>query len=175
MNDVRADEIESNQDDKRILLLRRRDDGQRDDDGTDRHGHAGDGHGNGHGPSGMPTGASMPTGTSWMMVPRCTITMEKCTGGMKMTCTCDDEMSAAMMQNLCTMMAGGMCSCCMMMNGMMVCCCNLTMGMCKCEMTDDGVCITCTSGDAEVLRDDPGLLRLHDGHDEGRLHLLHHA
>jgi len=24
----------------------------------------------------------------------------------------------------------------------------------------------------EVLRDDSGLLRLHDGHDEGRLHLL---
>ena len=48
-----------------------------------------------------------------------------------------------------------------MMNGMMVCCCNLTMGMCKCEMTEDGVCITCTSGDSQVLRDDPGLLRLH--------------
>ena len=64
------------------------------------------------------------------------------------------------MQNLCTMMAGGMCSCCMMMNGMMVCCCNLTMGMCKCEMTEDGCCITCTSGE-RLLRDDPGLLRLH--------------
>jgi hypothetical protein len=37
----------------------------------------------------------------------------------------------------------------MMMNGMMVCCCNLTMGMCKCEMTKDGVCMTCTSGDAK--------------------------
>ena len=34
-----------------------------------------------------------------------------------------------------------------MMNGMMVCCCNLTMGMCKCEMTEDGLRITCTSGD----------------------------
>jgi len=42
-----------------------------------------------------------------------------------------------------------MCSCCMMMNGMMICCCNLTMGMCKCEMTKDGVCLTCTSGDAK--------------------------
>ena len=58
-----------------------------------------------------------------------------------------------------------------MMNGMMVCCCNLTMGMCKCEMTKDGVCITCTSGD-QVLRDDPGLLRLHGLHAQGRLHLL---
>ena len=43
--------------------------------------------------------------------------------------------------------AGGLCSCCCMMNGMMVCCCNLTMAMCKCEPTDDGVCLTCTSGD----------------------------
>jgi hypothetical protein len=34
-----------------------------------------------------------------------------------------------------------------MMNGMVVCTCNLTMGMCQCEMTKDGVKITCTSGD----------------------------
>jgi hypothetical protein len=34
-----------------------------------------------------------------------------------------------------------------MMNGMVVCTCNLTMGMCKCEMTKDGCCVTCTSGD----------------------------
>ena len=73
------------------------------------------------------------------MVPRCTFKMEKCTGGMKITCTCDDQMACSMMQNLCTMLAGGMCSCCMMMNGMVVCTCNLTMGMCKCEMTDTGV------------------------------------
>ncbi len=106
----------------------------------------------GMGTAGMstPMGATgaMPT-ANWMMVPRCTIKMEKCTGGMKMTCTCDDAMACSMMQNLCTMLAGGMCSCCMMMNGMMVCCCNLTMGMCKCETTSKGVSITCTSGDAK--------------------------
>ena len=28
------------------------------------------------------------------MVPRCTIRMEKCSGGMKMVCTCDDEVAA---------------------------------------------------------------------------------
>src|SRR4051794_7760919 len=59
---------------------------------------------------GAPT--SMPAGSNMMMVPRCTIKMEKCTGGMKITCTCDDTMSCAMMQNLCMMLAGGMCSCC---------------------------------------------------------------
>src|ERR1039457_1030220 len=88
------------------------------------------------GPAGMmgSTG-TMPAGMNMMMMPRCKMTFEKCAGGMKITCVCDDKVSAGMLQNLCTMMAGGMCSCCMMMNGMMVCCCNMTMGMCKCEMT----------------------------------------
>ena len=88
-----------------------------------------------------------PAGMNMTMVPRCTMTFEKCAGGMKIMCVCDDKVSAGMLQNLCTMMAGGMCSCAMMMNGMMACCCNLMMGMCKCEPTDMGVCITCTSGD----------------------------
>ena len=60
----------------------------------------------------------------------------------------------------------------MMMNGMMVCCCNLTMGMCKCEMTDKGVLHHLHQRRQGLLRDDPGLLRLHGHHDEGRLHLL---
>ncbi|WP_406694439.1 hypothetical protein V5E97_25525 [Singulisphaera sp. Ch08] len=95
----------------------------------------------------MGSPSAMPTGMNMMMVPRCTIKMEKCPGGMKITCSCDDKMACSMMQSLCTMLAGGMVSCCMMMNGMMVCSCNLMMGMCKCEMTEDGCCITCTSGD----------------------------
>jgi len=52
-----------------------------------------------------------------------------------------------MMQNLCSALVGGMCSYCVLMNGMMICTCNLTMGMCKCDMTKDGMSITCTSGD----------------------------
>src|SRR4051794_37662891 len=84
---------------------------------------------------------------SYLMVPRCVVKCEKVQGGMKVTCTSDDKVSASMMQNLCTMLAGGMCSCCMMMNGMMVCCCNLMMGMCHCEMAEHGVVFTCTSGD----------------------------
>jgi hypothetical protein len=94
---------------------------------------------------GGPTGAM--TAPGYVMVPRCTLKYEKCTGGMKIYCTCDDKTACSMMQNLCTMLAGGMCSCTMMMNGMTVCTCNFTMGMCKCEMTEHGVCITCTSGD----------------------------
>ena len=105
-------------------------------------------------PGSMPTSMQGPMGgqnpaASCLMVPRCTMKVEKCQGGMKMTCMCEDKTACEMVQSLCRMLAGGMCSCCMMMNGMMVCCCNLTMGMCKCEMTKDGVCITCTSGDAK--------------------------
>jgi hypothetical protein len=86
---------------------------------------------------------------SAMMVPRCTFKVEKCTGGFKIYCSCDDKMATSMVQNLCTMLAGGMCSCCCMINGMTVCHCYLTMGMCKYEMTEDGCCITCTSGDTK--------------------------
>jgi len=93
--------------------------------------------------------AGMAPMTNWMMVPRCTFKVEKCTGGFRMTCSCDDKLAVSMVQNLCTMLAGGMCSCCLMLNGMMVCCYNLTMGMCRCEMTDQGMCLTCTSGDQQ--------------------------
>jgi len=82
-----------------------------------------------------------------LMVPRCTVKMERCTGGLTITCTAEDVTARTMMQNLCKMMAGGMCSVACMCNGMMVCCCNLTMGLCKCEMTKEGCKITCTSGD----------------------------
>lgn len=98
---------------------------------------------------GMTGPSNMPAGMNWMMVPRCTFKMEKCTGGMKINCWCEDKLATSMLQNLCTMLAGGMCTCCMTMNGMMVCCCNLTMGLCKCDMTKEGVCVTCTSGDAK--------------------------
>ena len=93
------------------------------------------------------TTTAMPHVMNWLMVPRCTLKMEKCSGGMKIVCSCEDKMACSMMQNLCKMNLFGMCSCCMMMNGMMVCTCNRTMGMCKCDMTKDGVTITCTSGD----------------------------
>src|SRR5262249_2639353 len=93
----------------------------------------------GMGTMGMPSAGA--TGMNMMMVPRCTITMEKCTGGMKIVCSTEDKVSAGMMQNLCTMLAGGMCSCCMMVNGMVACCCNMVMGMCQCEMTKDGCTI----------------------------------
>jgi hypothetical protein len=96
---------------------------------------------------GAPT--TVPPSTNWLMVPKCTFKVERCNGGMKITCSCDDKMACSMVQNLCTMLAGGMCTCCCMLNGMCVCTCNFTMGLCKCDNTKDGFCLTCTSGDAK--------------------------
>jgi hypothetical protein len=96
--------------------------------------------------AGMP--GTIPMAPGAMMIPRCGLRFEKCTGGMKITCSCDDAVACGMLQNLCTMMQNGLCSCCCLMNGMVVYSCNLTMGMCECEMTKDGCCMTVTSGDA---------------------------
>lgn len=104
---------------------------------------------------GMPMmgGMGMPSGMgSMMMVPRCTMTMEMCEGGMKVMCSTTDQMAMGMMQNLCMMMSGGMTTMCMMMNGMMVMNCNMTMGMCRFETTEDGMMMMCTSGDAMACR-----------------------
>ena len=94
---------------------------------------------------------SMPGNAMGMMMPRCTITMEKTAGGMRVTCMGVDEMSTRTMQNLMAMMGSGMMSCAMMMNGMTVMRCNMTMGMCRTEMTDDGMVVTYTSGDAAMM------------------------
>ncbi|HMP00994.1 MAG TPA: hypothetical protein PKD86_16065 [Gemmatales bacterium] len=96
----------------------------------------------------MPATPVNPTG-NMVMVPRCTVRMEKCTGGVRMHCTTEDPASVAMLQHLCYALAGGMVSCVMTMNGMEVCVCRFPMGMCRCEMTETGVCITCTSGDTQ--------------------------
>jgi hypothetical protein len=108
----------------------------------------------GMGMPGMGTmgGMAPPMQPNMMMVPRCTFKMDKLKDGMKIVCQCDDKVAASMVQNLCTMLAGGMCSCCMMLNGMTVCCCNLSMGMCKCDMTDKGCTVTCTSGDPQCAQ-----------------------
>ena len=89
------------------------------------------------------------------VVPRCDIKFEKCTGGYKIHCNCDDDVSAGALQNLCRMLAGGLCSCSCTFNGIPCCQCSLACGNCKCEYTKKGVCISCTSGDktcAQVIQ-----------------------
>jgi hypothetical protein len=84
---------------------------------------------------------------NWCVVPRCEIKVEKCTGGFKLHCSCEDDIACGTLQNLCKMLAGSTCSCCCTLNGITVCQCHLTCGICTCEYTSDGCCITCISGD----------------------------
>ncbi len=99
-------------------------------------------------PAAMPMPSMAPFSTGQMMIPRCTFRLEKCTGGMKIHCCTDDATACAMIQNLCQMLSGGMCTMTCLMNGMTACTCNFAMCMPRCEVTETGCCITCTSGDA---------------------------
>lgn len=92
-----------------------------------------------------PAGAQAPSNVC--ILPRCTVKFEKCKGGLKIECRCDDDVACGALQNLCKMLQGGVCNCCCLWNGTTICQCNLCCGHCKCELTKDGCCITCTSGD----------------------------
>lgn len=96
-------------------------------------------------PSTVPT---MPSVPGMMVVPRGVMKFEKCTGGVKIYCVCEDALSISMVQNLCTMLQGGMVGCCVTMNGQTVCTCNFCCCNCTWEKTTNGVCFTCISGDA---------------------------
>ncbi|MBX3435224.1 MAG: hypothetical protein KF847_18045 [Pirellulales bacterium] len=91
----------------------------------------------------------VPAMGNWQMVPRCTIEFKKCAGGFKLSCRCEDEVACGALQNLCRMLSQGLCSLCCCQNGLCLAQCNLTCGNCVCECTEDGCCITCTSGDAK--------------------------
>lgn len=86
---------------------------------------------------------------SFLMLPRCTVKIEKCKDGCKIQCCCDDEVACGMLQNLCRMLDTGVCGFCCVHNGQCLCNCSLTCGHCSCELTADGCCITCTSGDQQ--------------------------
>lgn len=91
--------------------------------------------------------ASAPAGGNWCVLPRCELRFEKCNGGFKIHCVCEDDVSSATLQNLCRMLCDGLCSCCCTANGIPICQCNLASGRCTCEITKDGCCISCISGD----------------------------
>jgi len=101
----------------------------------------------GHTQAGQGFPAASPAAGNWCVLPRCTVKAEKVQGGLKLWCKCDDEVAKGTVQNLCKMLADGLCSCVCTLNGISVCQFNFTCGICKCEYTKDGVCINCTSGD----------------------------
>jgi hypothetical protein len=88
-----------------------------------------------------------PGGVNFFNVPRCTFKVERCDGGFKVNCVCDDTASCSVMQNLCMALTGGLCCCNVTYNGMTVCSYNFTMGLCRWETTDKGLCFYCTTGD----------------------------
>jgi hypothetical protein len=105
----------------------------------------------GYGVQGFPTpgyGATPYTPTvNVFSVPRCTFKVERVSDGLKVWCYCDDQTACSVMQNLCTALNGGLSSCWVTYNGMTVCSYNFCLGLCRWEVTDKGVCFTCTSGD----------------------------
>lgn len=103
------------------------------------------------GATGLPASATpsvAPTVNS-VLVPRCTIKVERCKDGAKLHCCCDDELACATLQNLCKSLCDGLCSVACTQNGICLCQCNFALCRCTCECTADGVCITCCSGDAK--------------------------
>lgn len=99
-----------------------------------------------------PGQSSAPAAPSFVMLPRCTVTVENCKDGCKIHCKCDDEVACSMLQNLCRALEGGVCGFTCLHNGQCLCNCSLTCGHCSCELTKDGCCITCTSGDAKCCQ-----------------------
>src|SRR5438874_10089335 len=94
-------------------------------------------------------GAATTTAGSFLMLPRCTLKVEKIKGGCKIHCGCDDQVACNMLQNLCRILEGGVCGFSCLLNGQCVCTCSLSCGHCSCELTKDGCTLTCTSGDAK--------------------------
>src|SRR5262245_22640423 len=86
---------------------------------------------------------------------QCELRFEKCKGGFRIQCCCDDQATCADLQSLCQAMCDGNCSCICNQNGVQVCNFALCCDKCTCKNTKEGCCITCTSGDAkccEVLQ-----------------------
>jgi hypothetical protein len=95
----------------------------------------------------MPNAARPLISANLILAAHCVIKFENCQGGIKMTCTGTGQVACIRMQNLCSILVGGMFSCCAVMNGMMVYCCNMTRCKCECDMTADGCVMTFTTGD----------------------------
>ena len=58
-----------------------------------------------------PIPAGSPAAANWCVLPRCAVEFEKCTGGFKIHCRCEDEVACGTLQNLCRMLCDGLCSC----------------------------------------------------------------
>src|SRR2546423_1775752 len=73
---------------------------------------------------------------NYFSVPRCTFKVEKISDGFKVHCYCEDTTAATVVQNLCSVLSGGLVCCNVTYNGMTVCSYNCTMGYCRWETID---------------------------------------
>jgi hypothetical protein len=94
-----------------------------------------------------PMPGTAPAAGSFLMLPRCTLKVEKQKDGCKILCSCEDQVATYMLQNLCRMLEGGVCGFTCQLNGQNCCTCSLSCGHCSIELTKEGCSITCTSGD----------------------------
>jgi hypothetical protein len=86
-----------------------------------------------------------------LMVPRCTFEVEKCKGGMKVTCSCDDKVAFGMLATLCLMLQGGTAGFYGLLNGMTLYYFQV-LGSGKYEQGDGWVCFTFTSTEPGGIR-----------------------
>ena len=75
----------------------------------------------------------------------CELSFEKCKGGFRVNCCCDDSTECAELHDLCEAICDSECSCCCLRDEKQICSFNLCCSQCKCESTQDGCCITCTN------------------------------
>jgi hypothetical protein len=73
----------------------------------------------------------------------CEFSFEKCKGGFRITCGCDDSLECADMQGLCAAICERNCSICCVRDGIEICNFNLSCCQCLCDNTKDGCCISC--------------------------------
>ena len=84
-----------------------------------------------------------------MNLPRCEMRVERCDGGCKIYCSCDDAEDRRALQAAGEKMAGKLCSVSCSLHGEPIChctfnCCDCT---CECTRTAEGMCLTCVSCD----------------------------
>ena len=86
---------------------------------------------------------------------QCTLRFEKCKGGFRIHCCCDDQTECPEFQTLCQALCDGNMLCCCMHNGNPIGSINLCCGECECDCASDGCCVTCTGCDknrCKILR-----------------------
>ena len=122
-------------------------------------------------PGTVPAGS--PAAANWCVLPRCEVEFEKCTGGFKIHCRCDDEVACGTLQNLCRMLCDGLCSCYCTCNGICCCQCNLTVRHLQVRIHQGRLLHQLHVGRQGLLRDSPIVLRLPRDLLQERLLLLH--